>query len=402
MKEEWCMEDFPARTPPAQEKGEVWQGKSLDFGRRCSESSKQYDQLSLLLKIPKASCIGEVQKFSGTLPKGGTMQSGKLYRRDSPLERPTGGNGFSSLPTPTTYPDGKKADPEAGEKGHNKAGLCKLEDTLKKLPISPGLEDFGKESNPSPLCTAIPKGEKMSAAVPEAMMGFPLGYAVSPLMSGVQNGSLHNIPGGPRLAKTRKKRTLSGSTIKQSHSTDFPVVPTKSCQLLSGSSIWLNVPEYRGGILMSPPMVRAIQSGLKVQTRRESNRFVEGGVYALRERMRCAAFEGDRIKVRYESDGVESDWIQYPTRLKAIPEVGKCLYMGGFKEAWRLFIRITSIRTERLGDISIEDAIAEGIPKNSPDPIQDFISLWENIHGKGSWDKAKDAEVSVLDFQVLK
>lgn len=149
-------------------------------------------------------------------------------------------------------------------------------------------------------------------------------------------------------------------------------------------------------------MVRVIQSGVKIQTRRESKRFVEGGVYALRERMRCTAFEGDRIKVQYESDGIESDWIEYPTRLKAVPEVGKCLYMGGFKEAWRLFIRITNIRFERLGDISSEDAIGEGIPKDSPDPIHDFILLWESIHGKGSWGKTQDTEVSVLDFKVLK
>ena len=86
------------------------------------------------------------------------------------------------------------------------------------------------------------------------------------------------------------------------------------------------------------------------------------------------------IHLQYEADGSKA-CIQYPERLKWIPKKGSYFPRGNlFREASRITLEVTSIRVERLQDISTKDAIAEGIPRSTLDPIADFKSLWDGIN----------------------
>lgn len=123
-----------------------------------------------------------------------------------------------------------------------------------------------------------------------------------------------------------------------------------------------------------------------------------------------------KIRLRYEADGVESDWLPYPARLEAL-EVGKCIPNGCYKEACRLRVQITSVRVERLQDISEEDAIKEGIiefsknqgalhPWYSYDDLPRFstaktafLALWNICYGPESWEA--NPWVWVTDFKKL-
>jgi hypothetical protein len=81
---------------------------------------------------------------------------------------------------------------------------------------------------------------------------------------------------------------------------------------------------------------------------------------------------------------------------------GNLLSMGGKKELYRgIQVRIIKVSTERLKNISADDAIAEGISLKEKDPIKAFSILWESCYGKNSWQKDKTKEVFVHDFELV-
>lgn len=193
---------------------------------------------------------------------------------------------------------------------------------------------------------------------------------------------------------------------------------------------WIRLPPMRG-IAFSPAMYSATVRGDKTQTRRVITRirypggmrycgkyytadrwFVEpdvsgigwmanGGTGPIDERMRQALKEmddtgfpcpygkpGDVLWVKealvrcaktgfvtYAHDGMATarDWPWKPSRLAA-------MYMPLW--AARLFIKIVSIRAERLQDISGPDCLAEGIPQEKR--LQDGVPLHGDI-----WRNAK-------------
>lgn len=123
-------------------------------------------------------------------------------------------------------------------------------------------------------------------------------------------------------------------------------------------------------ILFSAPMVRAILSGSKTQTRRV--------VKPQHLGVRCPYGQpGDRLWVVSPAD-------DYPTR-----------------RASRITLEIVSVRVERLQEISQEDAAAEGVEGvNTGDFVTAYARLWESINGPGSWDQ--NPWVWVLQFKQVK
>lgn len=204
-------------------------------------------------------------------------------------------------------------------------------------------------------------------------------------------------------------------------------------------------------ILFSTEMVKAILGGRKTQTRREvkpppsNNEFMIelsdgfGWVkrriiqlnplrYEILQNWKCPyGNPGDTLWVR-ETWGTIGD-------LPYIPE--DVVYAANFcspkydkpnsgwkpsihmpKVACRLFLKVKSVRVERLRDISEEDARAEGVEETKlgfknyeksysvsefigggTEALRSFQSLWKSINGPESWDA--NPWVWVIEFEVI-
>lgn len=171
-------------------------------------------------------------------------------------------------------------------------------------------------------------------------------------------------------------------------------------------------------ILFSAPMVRAILSGAKTQTRRIVK---PDGKYRLDlvcppdgGPSRCPyGMPGDRLWVKEQTIKVEDrgwigpvytesdegrqamDWGYGepddpdhipPHAIKRRPSLFMTRAMS------RITLEVTEVRVERLQDISEADAMAEGAPWGACGSPQEgsrkagFAKLWDSINGPNSWD----------------
>lgn len=178
-------------------------------------------------------------------------------------------------------------------------------------------------------------------------------------------------------------------------------------------------------MLFSAPMVRVLLDGSKTQTRRVVKTEIALGREALfaprGKSMRAPTFllpdskeqaaahcpygqTGDRLWVREAfSEGIHqmaglNHWAyaadQFGTQQRLGDRWKPSIHMP--RAASRITLEITGVRVERLQDISVADALAEGV-KTHPDhhrkpresiysPVQDYRDLWESINGPDSWD----------------
>lgn len=175
-------------------------------------------------------------------------------------------------------------------------------------------------------------------------------------------------------------------------------------------------------ILFSSPMVRAVLSGAKTQTRRivkplhmatvDAEQFPilamcpygsPGDQLWARETCRAEAIGDEGLcGVRYVADGqfmpiantreASDRWVQLYWYRGMEGATVPPIHMPRW--ASRITLEITDVRVERLQDISEADAKAEGVsmPDGTPTPPdfwsyqQEFRHLWEQINGPGSWD----------------
>lgn len=206
------------------------------------------------------------------------------------------------------------------------------------------------------------------------------------------------------------------------------------------------------GLMFKAPLVRAILEGRKTQTRRVAkpvkhpdlgNLYTPGALAMGREPQHvidraCPLGQpGDRIYVRetarscraYEVQGYPpSQWGNKPIWFEAdgtppgaetawATKATPAIHLPMF--AARIWLEVTSVRVERLQDISEEDAIAEGIERADnffgctcwkaygepegadvvcpDDPIGSFRTLWESTGG----DWGANPFVWAIDFKVL-
>lgn len=176
-------------------------------------------------------------------------------------------------------------------------------------------------------------------------------------------------------------------------------------------------------ILFSTPMVQAILAGTKNQTRRivkdkllqtNTNEFEEEEFLLLTTKDSPYGSVGDILWVRETFHKIKHNYFIYKANhdhqaMKWKPSI----FMP--KEACRIFLKITSVRAERLQKISGEDAINEGIEVihnstvavyqkynlkeklGTTNPILSYQTLWEKINGAESWNT--NPFVWVIEFE---
>lgn len=168
------------------------------------------------------------------------------------------------------------------------------------------------------------------------------------------------------------------------------------------------------GMSFKNQMVSGILRNIKRQTRRLNKGkfdFEVGDIMYVKEALRKGSDTGfvkyqttDDFVYRGEDEQAELvGWEWKPLSLPA-------MYCP--KWASRIKCIITSVRVERLHDITDEDALLEGIEligkyyrvKDWPGVLSDtprgcYISLWEHINGKGS--SALNPEVIVYNFEKI-
>ena len=205
-------------------------------------------------------------------------------------------------------------------------------------------------------------------------------------------------------------------------------------------------------ILFSTPMVQAILRGEKTQTRRimqeqppcqllscgTSGRYWADNPEDLRAKyFRCKYEIGDILWVRETwaktGDNFHDDWERksiyyfkadnpfnekelhenYP-QMKGFPKWRPSIFMP--KEACRIFLKLKSIRIERINDISENDSLQEGIQPFTKDnnifkhgldgwewqsmtkyAKEAYKILWQKINGEKSW--AENPWVWVYEFE---
>lgn len=190
-------------------------------------------------------------------------------------------------------------------------------------------------------------------------------------------------------------------------------------------------------IIFSSPMVRALLAGTKTQTRRVVKRHssdcigwfdagggnwrqrflaADGSPYLKSWSDRCPYGQpGDRLWVREawritgESpedtlDMFDRDDVQYRADddQSYIDKYRPSIHMP--RRFSRITLEVTAVRVERLQDISVTDAMAEGVVKvnlRGLGPCMEwryaYEDLWTNINGPGSWDA--NPWVWVIEFR---
>ena len=182
-------------------------------------------------------------------------------------------------------------------------------------------------------------------------------------------------------------------------------------------------------ILFSAPMVRALLAGTKTQTRRiikpQHLAFFNQDAAAMlsdwNERPLPYGQPGDRLWVRETFGHFECNQHFKPGCNVYYRADGNCLELEPWRPSihmprWasRITLEITSVRVERLQEISEADAIAEGVtrlpggdmwtaggiydgPLHDANPCGAYRRLWESINGPDSW--AANPRVWAIEFR---
>jgi hypothetical protein len=164
-------------------------------------------------------------------------------------------------------------------------------------------------------------------------------------------------------------------------------------------------------IIFSAPMIKAILSGRKTQTRRIANdRYRKISHLWVKE---TTAIDGSRVWYRADCDeGPANEVCEYPDGTAFEGKWRPSIFMPRW--ASRITLEIINVRVEQLQEISEEDAMAEGVTSNpyymadgsidemmSIPAVLNFSMLWDSINGKRGYGWDTNPLVSVIEFKVI-
>ena len=181
-------------------------------------------------------------------------------------------------------------------------------------------------------------------------------------------------------------------------------------------------------IIFSAPMIRALLEGRKSQTRRvistkgQANLFngdwsddyvLDPGNAAWRDqivryapgdrlwvREACATWVGGHCDTAYRADETSDSWedLRHDARL-GFWKIRPSIHMPRW--ASRLTLTVTDVRVQRLGDLTDEDAIAEGIDVTCGlTPSVTYAILWDKINAKRGYPWKSNPWIVALTFRT--
>lgn len=178
----------PASRSASQASGEAKTTSGI-FGRPSTDSFARYDHGSFCWRTCQVSLLTTTySRFSGTLPRAGTMRSGRLSALAT-LERPTAGTGCGSGQWPTATsgdartwpsPDANWPGPTAGRSTRRMWPTAQARDGSHGGPQAKRADD-PKRSNDLDDFVARAAGPSKGQLHPcwvEWLMGYPIGWTV--------------------------------------------------------------------------------------------------------------------------------------------------------------------------------------------------------------------------------
>lgn len=189
-------------------------------------------------------------------------------------------------------------------------------------------------------------------------------------------------------------------------------------------------------IIFSAPMIRALLDGRKTMTRRLAWRDIRDDIVTAKELERLEkkgwraidgaddsttlakpspwqkVKPGDRLWVREAFRVAFGNVSVYKADLDRNSQLSYKPSIHMPRWASRLTLTVTATKIERLQDISEDDAIAEGVGRDSDGWIDylypstqccstardSFQTLWTSLHGENAW--AENPEVVVISFET--
>lgn len=188
------------------------------------------------------------------------------------------------------------------------------------------------------------------------------------------------------------------------------------------------------GIIFSAPMIQALCSGWKTQTRRLATsplrRVVAGDTLWVRETVRAVELRcgtdviqypacGEFMNIPNTPEGAEAWGVLHYYRHRVNKKTGQ-LVPAIHMPRWvcRMHLHVLEVRIERLQDLGEDDALAEGArlvtvpgtighplvatsdPNMHAAPITWYRRLWDSLHTAEGERWEDDPEILVLRFEV--